>query len=180
MLDLELEMPLAAAPSIPARCRVAVIWIDWYAYHHARFRGLAHAPGLAGTVAGIEMVGGIGVHAGLRFREAVPDTLLETLPVHTLLPEESWREAGQLRLAAMLWRRLDALDPEVVLVPGYYTVPAVAAALWARLRGRASVLMTESTEQDHRRQPAKEAAKSLLIRALFGGQRRRQAPPQLP
>ncbi len=145
------------------RCRVAVIWIDWYAYHVARFEGLLRTPGLAGAVAGIEMVGGIGVHAGLKFREELP----ADLPVVTLMPGRSWSEAGPLQLAHRLWRALDRLDPEVVLVPGYYTVPALAAAIWARIHGRESVLMTESTAADHKRVWWKERLKSFAIRALF-------------
>jgi glycosyltransferase involved in cell wall biosynthesis len=145
------------------RCRAVVLWIDWYPYHVARFKGLQSAFGLNGEVVGIEMVGGIGVHAGLRFRESWP----ENLPVITLRPRQSWQEAGKLRLALSIWNQLSKLNPEVVLVPGYYTLPAIAAALWARLHGRASVLMSESTEQDHQRFGLKEVAKSALIRALF-------------
>ena len=153
----------SAPPHAGASCKVAVIWIDWYAYHVARFRGLLSAPSLAGRVSGIELVGGIGVHAGLKFREELP----ADLPVHTLMPESSWAEAGQLRLARKLWRLLSQLDPDIVLVPGYYTLPAIAAALWARLHRRTSVLMTESTADDHARIAWKEWAKSLLIRTLF-------------
>ncbi len=157
----------------PARCRVVVIWIDWYAYHIARFVGLASHPELAGAVAGIEMVGGVGVHAGQRFREELPPKL----PVATLFPGENWPATrpgdrfpgqGQLRIARALWRRLNQLDPELVLVPGYYTLPALAAAVWARVHGRRSVLMTESTRGDHQRQMWKEALKGLLVRLLFG------------
>ena len=157
-------MPNPTSPPISAStCKVAVIWIDWYAYHVARFRGLLAAPGLAGHVCGIELVGGVGVHAGLKFREELP----ADLPVHTLMPESSWTEAGQFRLARRLWRFLSGLDPEVVLVPGYYTLPAIAAALWAKLHRRTSILMTESTASDHARLAWKEAGKSLLIRSLF-------------
>ena len=66
-----------------------------------------------------------------------------------------------------LWRCLDRLNPETVLVPGYYTLPAIAAALWTKLHGRRSVLMTESTAEDHTRSWWREAAKSALIRSLF-------------
>ena len=157
-------MPDHANAATPRPCKVAVIWIDWYPYHVARFRGLMSAPGLAGRVCGVELVGGIGVHAGLKFREDLPSDL----PVHTLLPESSWAEAGQLRLAWKLWQHLSKLDPDVVLVPGYYTLPAIAAALWAQMHQRLSILMTESTAGDHERVGWKEAAKSLLIRSLFG------------
>ncbi len=149
--------------AMPSRCRVAVLWIDWYAYHVARFRGLASTPELAGSVVGIEMVGGIGVHAGLKFREPLPPELA----VETLMPGHSWSNAGQLRLARAVWRALDRLNPEVVLVPGYYTLPALAAAAWARVRGRTGVLMTESTAADHRRSAWKERLKGWLIRGLF-------------
>jgi len=145
------------------RCRVAVIWIDWYAYHVARFRGLEAAPSLAGRVRGIELVGGIGVHAGLKFREDLP----QELAIDTLMPEASWRDADKWKLAKLLWTHLSQLDPEVVLVPGYYTLPAIAAALWAKLHGRASVLMTESTAGDHQRVWWKEALKGLGLHSLF-------------
>ena len=145
------------------RCRVAVIWIDWYAYHVARFRGLNSAPALMGKVTGLELVGGVGVHAGLKFREDLPPDLA----IETLQPQSSWARANKLRLARALWTRLSALEPEVVLVPGYYTLPAVAAALWAKLHRSASVLMTESTAYDHPRVAWKEWAKGLLLRALF-------------
>jgi 1,2-diacylglycerol 3-alpha-glucosyltransferase len=147
----------------PIHCRVAVIWIDWYAYHVARFVGLASTPTLAGQVVGIELVGGVGVHDGLKFRETLPSDL----PIETLMPQASWRETNKRQLARLLWRRLSQLNPEVVLVPGYYTLPALAAAAWAKLHGRTCVLMTESTAADHVRSWSKEKIKGLLIRSLF-------------
>ncbi|MFT4112066.1 glycosyltransferase family 4 protein [Silvibacterium sp.] len=144
-------------------CRAVVLWIDWYPYHVARFKGLQRAFGGTSAVRGIEFVGGIGVHAGLKFREEIP----EDLPVDTLLPRSSWRESSKIALALAAWRRLSELNPELVLVPGYYTLPAVAAAMWARVHRRISVLMTESGSGDHVRVPWKEKAKSLAIRSLF-------------
>lgn len=144
-------------------CEVVVIWIDWYAYHVARFAGLNGTPTLAGRVVGLELVSGVGVHPGLRFREELP----KDLAIETLMPGVSWKVANKLRLAVLLWRRLSALDPRVVLVPGYYTLPGIAAALWARLHGRCSVLMTESTAFDHQRQVLREFLKKFVIRSLF-------------
>ncbi|MBB6143674.1 glycosyltransferase involved in cell wall biosynthesis [Silvibacterium bohemicum] len=140
-----------------------VLWIDWYPYHVARFKGLQAAFGVNGKVRGIELVGGIGVHAGLKFREELPPGL----PVDTLLPERSWQEASKLALAFAVWRKLQELGPEMVLVPGYYTLPAIAAAVWAKAHRRTSVLMTESGAADHVRTAWKEKAKSILIRTLF-------------
>jgi glycosyltransferase involved in cell wall biosynthesis len=158
-------------PEIPAgwgverrrQTTIAVIWIDWYPYHVARFNGIRSAAGDSGNVLGIELVGGVGVHAGLRFREPLPPGL----PILTLMPDSDWRSAGQWRLAVKLWKTLNGTHPLTLLVPGYYTLPAIAAALWARLHHCQSVLMTESTAADHARSWWKEKAKSLLIRALF-------------
>ena len=152
-----------AADANPVQTSVAVIWIDWYPYHVARFTGILLAEGLAGKVIGIELVGGVGVHAGLKFREKLP----EGLPVLTLMPEADWRSAGQRRLAVKLWKTLNQVKPQTLLVPGYYTLPAIAAALWAKMHHSQSVLMTESTAADHARSWWKEKAKSLLIRTLF-------------
>ena len=142
-------------------CRVAVIWIDWYPYHVARFRGLLES--FPRQVVGIELVGGIGVHAGLKFSEGFP----ADLSIETLLPASSWKDANKLWLALTLWRKLSELNPEIVLIPGYYTLPGIAAALWARINGVQSVLMTESTVGDHPRVRWKEAIKSTVIRMLF-------------
>jgi 1,2-diacylglycerol 3-alpha-glucosyltransferase len=163
--ELKTRMPAMPAhtPFSPQPCRLAVIWIDWYAYHLARFQALLDNPDLAGGVVGIELVGGVGVHAGLKFREEIP----AGMPVQTLLPAASWREAKGFRLAMLLWNRLDLLSPEVVLVPGYYTLPGLAAALWAKVNGRRAVLMTESTGHDHKRAWWKEAFKGALVRSLF-------------
>lgn len=153
---------LQAETTEKRRCSVAVIWIDWYPYHVARFRGLLSAfP--AGEVAGIEMVGSVGVHAGLKFRESLP----EELQVRTLAPNGSWQTTSKLSLSVGLWRHLNELSPEAVLVPGYYTLPGITAALWARAHGRQSVLMTESTYDDHERNPWREGVKRAIIRLLF-------------
>ena len=143
--------------------QLVVIWIDWYAYHIARFEGLLSSPHLAGRVAGIEMVGGEGVHAGLRFKADLPPHL----PVVTLAPSAGWRSVSAWHLSRLLWKELNRKNPAAVLVPGYYTLPAVAAALWARSHDRLSILMTESTAADHKRVWWKERAKGLLLRVLF-------------
>jgi 1,2-diacylglycerol 3-alpha-glucosyltransferase len=142
---------------------LAVVWIDWYAYHVARFRALAEYPSMRGRVSGLELVGRSGVHKGMVFRSADRGEL----PIETLLPAAGWSKVNQNRIAQLLWRRLDELDPEVVLVPGYYTAPALAAALWAKLRNRKAILMTETTRGDHKRVWWKEAAKGHLIGTLF-------------
>lgn len=142
---------------------LSVIWIDWYAYHVARFRALAEHPSMRGQVSGLELVGGSGVHQDMVFRSADRGEL----PIETLLPTAGWSETRQTHMAQLVWRKLDKLDPEVVLVPGYYTAPALAAAVWAKRRNRKAILMTETTQGDHERVWWKEATKGRLIRRLF-------------
>jgi len=145
------------------RTRIAVIWIDWYAYHIARFRAIATHPLFEGRAAGIELVGGAGLHGRLVFRASER----EGLPITTLFPDASWQETGQFRMARRLWTELNRISPEVVLVPGYYTLPGLASVFWARLHGRRAVLMSESTRQDHRRRNWLEAAKRAVVPRLF-------------
>ena len=158
-----------------AEPKLAVIWIDWYAYHVARFEAVANHAAFRGRAAGIELVGGEGVHAGLRFR----DVGRSSVPIITLLPGANWSTAGQWRLAVLLWQRLTALGPSLVMVPGYYTLPALAAALWGRVHRARTILMSESTEADHVRRRWKEAIKGTVVRRLFqyaivGGTRHRE------
>jgi 1,2-diacylglycerol 3-alpha-glucosyltransferase len=141
----------------------AIIWIDWYTYHIARFRALLEHRQLCGQVSGIELVGGCGVHRGLNFRQGDRDGL----PITSLLPAADWYRAGKAHLALAVWRQLQQLHASTVFVPGYYTVPALVAALWARLHGKRSVLMSETTREDYRRIWWKERAKRLLVWMLF-------------
>ena len=153
----------ASGNAVQKGCELAVLWIDWYAYHIGRFRSLAESPELRGRVAGIEMVGGEGVHSGLKFREAIP----ASLPVQTLFPGGSWRDAKGWNGARAVWDCLTKLNAAAVLVPGYYVLPALTAALWCRWHGRRAILMSESTADDHRRSPLYEMAKSVLVRSLY-------------
>ncbi len=146
-----------------ASCSVAVLWIDWYAYHVSRFRAMVEHPALRGRVAGIEMVGGVGVHRGLKFREEIPTDL----PVSTIFPDGDWSALSKWAVARGVWRELSRLNPEAVLVPGYYNLPALAAAVWARWKRRQSILLTESTEDDHQRTWWRETVKKILLRLLF-------------
>ena len=118
-----------------------VIWIDWYSYHVSRFRALFEHQSFKGQVTGIELIGGCGVHAGLKFRE--DDRA--GLPIESLFPTADWESTGQMELAGAVWRKLQEIQPSAVLVPGYYNAPALAAAIWARLHRKRSVLMSETT-----------------------------------
>lgn len=161
LIDEQINTPESTAMS--TSCAVAVLWIDWYAYHVSRFQGLCNHPRLKNRVAGLEMVGGVGVHQGLKFREPIPGDLR----VSTLFPDSNWGTLSHWQIARAVWSELNRLNPETVLVPGYYNIPALASAIWARVKRRRSVLMTESTEDDHQRVWWRELFKRCLIGGLF-------------
>jgi 1,2-diacylglycerol 3-alpha-glucosyltransferase len=140
-----------------------VIWIDWYSYHISRFRALLEHEKLKGQVTGIELVGGCGVHTGMKFR----DQDREGLPITSLFPTADWNQAKRTDLARAVWKKLNELRPSAVLVPGLYTLPGFAAALWAKLHGKRSILMSETTYRDYERVWWKELPKRLLMGALF-------------
>lgn len=147
----------------PAATQICVLWIDWYAYHVARFKALCDSKLLRGQVQGVEMVGGVGVHTGLKFREPLP----ASLPVTSLFAEGNWTELSKWSISRAIWRTLNKTNPSTIFVPGYYNLPALTAAAWGRLHGKKTVLMTESTEADHPRQAFREKFKSMLVRGLF-------------
>ena len=60
--------------------------------------GLRNCRALQWRVVGIELVGGVGVHKGLKFREELP----RDLRVETLMPEASWLEANKVQLARLM------------------------------------------------------------------------------
>jgi 1,2-diacylglycerol 3-alpha-glucosyltransferase len=140
-----------------------VIWIDWYSYHISRFRALAEHESLQGRVTGIELVGGCGVHPGLKFR----DQERIGLPITSLFPTVDWGEAKNTDLARAVWQKLNEWRPSAVLVPGCYTVPGFTAALWAKLHRKRCVLMTETTYDDYKRVWWKELGKRVLMSLLF-------------
>ena len=166
LCELPVRSPgeLAHANSRPTP-RLAVIWIDWYAYHIARFRALVRHPELEHRIVGIELVGGAGVHGKWKFRSEDR----EDLPITTLVPDRGWSEVGQRTVTRQLWRKLNELNPDAVLIPGYYTLPALGATLWARIRGKRVILMSESTRQDHSRKWFVEALKRTVLSRLFHG-----------
>jgi glycosyltransferase involved in cell wall biosynthesis len=64
-------------------------------------------------------------------------------------------------------------------VPGYYNTVGLTATVWGRVHGVRTILMSESTADDHPRSWWRERLKILLVRALFdaaivGGRRAAQ------
>ncbi len=79
----------------------------------------------------------------------------------------TWEDQNQLLVAIVLWKKLNAIKPQIVLVPGYATLPAVCAAVWGRVHAAETVLMSESNFADHPRSALGETVKKVLLNLLF-------------
>ena len=136
------------------RRRLAVIWTNFGPYHMARIRALT--PHF--EISAIELTSFERLY---RWPEKNADGL-----VHTLR-QGAWEDQNGLAVSMSLWRKLNALKPRVVLVPGYATLPALCAAAWGRVHGAQTVLMSESNFGDHLHGRLSEAAKRALVALLF-------------
>jgi glycosyltransferase involved in cell wall biosynthesis len=145
-----------AQPSSPSRPGVALVWSSFGHYHVARAAALAARVSLTT----IEYAPHSQVNGWHADRAA--------LTQHCTLCDGTVESLSQLRVAARLWKALSRRRPDAVFVPGYASLPALAAALWTRFHRRAGILMTESQERDQPRVRAVELVKSSLIRLLFG------------
>jgi glycosyltransferase involved in cell wall biosynthesis len=81
--------------------------------------------------------------------------------------DEAWerRPKPHPRAALRLWRALDRISPQVLFIAGYAELPCIAAAVWGKIHGRRTVLLSDSTRADRPRQAGKETLKSLLLHA---------------
>ena len=136
--------------------RLAIIWTNFGPYHMARILALENDF----DVQPVELA-----NYQRLYRWDKEDS---EVPVHTLR-DGAWEDQNQLGVALDLWRKLSALRPSVVLVPGYATLPALCAALWGRMHRAVTILMSESNFDDHRRHFAVEAVKRVLVTLLFDG-----------
>ncbi len=146
----------ALAPSIQYPKRLAIVWANFGPYHMARIRALTPCF----EIMAIELAGYQRLY---RWEKSETDA-----PVHTLR-NGALEDQSQLGVSLDLWRKLSALRPAVVLVPGWATLPALSAALWGRAHGVATILMSDSNFDDHRRNALGEAVKRVFVMTLFDG-----------
>ena len=136
--------------------RLSVIWTNFGPYHMARIRALK--PFF--DVKAIELASDQRLY---RWWRGDPDDAVYTLT------EGDWEDQDRLHVARRVWQTLNRLKPRVILVPGYASLPALSAALWGRVHGAITILMSESNFNDHQRKGSSEALKHFLVTRLFRG-----------
>src|ERR1039458_4033336 len=125
------------------RTRVAVLWSTYGHYHIARLVALSQVFSVfpiayGASDASYRWMGNRGLG---QITELCPST---------------WQGHSQFKLACRVWRVLERIRPDVVLISGYSDIPAVSAAVWASLHRRVAILMSDTTHADRHRFLAKE------------------------
>jgi glycosyltransferase involved in cell wall biosynthesis len=148
-----------------SRRRLVVVWASFGPYHLTRIQSLTayfdvHAVELADSQ---------------RLYRWVAKKSNSGWSTHTLL-DGAWEDQNPMAVSLRLWRKLNELAPDVLLVPGYASAPALCAALWGRTHSCRAILMSESNRDDYTRQWWVERAKRTLVtflfdRAVVGGKR---------
>lgn len=134
-------------------CRAAIVVRRLAPYHKARFRALG--PALNGLLA-VELCARDETYSWERQGDA-PEFERVTL-------FEAEKEMGNIpRLEEQLSNALDRFAPDCVAVPGWSEPAALLALRWARKRGVATILMSDSQEHDQRRNPLSEYAKRIVV-----------------
>jgi len=81
---------------------------------------------------------------------------------HTLFPVEDFHRISYPRLRSELWRCLDTIKPDVIVLPGW-TSPGLAGLAWALARGIPRVLMSDSQKIDRPQTVVGTQVKRLLV-----------------
>jgi glycosyltransferase involved in cell wall biosynthesis len=149
--------------------RIAAIFTNFGPYHLARLRALAAR--WDGELIAYEVAGAERLYPWLVERRGEPFNWV------TLFPGRDLEDLSGAECAEGMRHALERDRPGAVLVAGYARPESMAALGWARRRGRAAVLMSESQRLDHPRTWWKEAIKGRRVRrfsaALVGGPRHR-------
>jgi glycosyltransferase involved in cell wall biosynthesis len=142
--------------SISQDTKIALCWISLGPYHLARAQALSALCNLMV----IEFARSHKQYGWKIDREKAP------FPIVTL-SEKAWEESNYLITSWRCWRELSRLQPEVVIVPGYASAPALAMALWGFCHRVPRILMSESTAADRPRHRWKESLKRRLVMTLY-------------
>lgn len=136
------------------KIRAAVIFLSYGPYHLARAMALANSPDVDPVF--VELCSS----EDARLWRADKSCLNGRLKTVAGRPFE---ECSQRELAGRIQPLLDELDPQVIAVAGYSLAAMRAAARWARRRGRAVVMMGDSTEVDLKRRWWRELVKRRFV-----------------
>jgi glycosyltransferase involved in cell wall biosynthesis len=139
--------------------RVAVLFHRFGPYHHARLNGA----GRLMTVWGVEACATEDIYAWNKVEGASAFTRV------TLTGRHSGGRRWQEELQQKMWRALDEIKPQVVVIPGWIFTDALSALWWCVKSKTPAVVMSESNAWDERRLFWKEWIKRRLVKLCSAG-----------
>jgi glycosyltransferase involved in cell wall biosynthesis len=148
-----------AGNGLPKETRVAVLFQRFGPYHHARL----NAAGKLMSVWGVEACAMETTYAWNKIEGAAAFTRV------TLTDRDSGDRRWKQELQRKLWRALDEIKPQAVVVPGWSSADALNALWWCGETNTPAVVMSESTAWDERRVAWKEWIKSRLVKMCVAG-----------
>ena len=144
---------------LPRATRVAVLFERFGPYHHARL----NAAGQLILVWGVEACALEDTYAWDKVEGAAAFERV------TLTERVSWGREWKRQLHQKMWRTLEEIKPQVVVVPGWASPDALSALLWCAETDTPAVVMSESTAWDEQRSVLKEWIKSRLVKLNSSG-----------
>ena len=81
----------------------------------------------------------------------------------TLFNDKPITEVSKAKIKDRLFKVLDEVDPEVVILSGWDAIPSLIALLWAMENNKPTVIISESQEHDFPRYRIKEYFKNFLL-----------------
>lgn len=153
--------PMTVLSSLPAgeKIRVAILFERFGPYHHARL----NAVGQHFDVWGVEACAEETTYAWDKVEGA------ELFHRRTLTKHQTNDHAWKRELHRAMWRTLDEIRPQVVVVPGWSSADALSALGWCVHNRIPAVVMSESTAWDEKRVSWKEWIKSRLVKLCAAG-----------
>ncbi len=141
------------------KTRVAVLFHRFGPYHHARLNGA----GQLMSVWGVEACATEDIYAWNKVEGASAFTRI------TLTERYSGGRQWQTELQQKMWRALDEIKPQVVVIPGWVFTDALSALWWCVKTNTPAVVMSESNVWDERRMFWKEWIKRRLVKLCSAG-----------
>lgn len=86
----------------------------------------------------------------------------------SLFPNHSYEDmlSQPLVMIQEIWRSLKQLNPDIIAVNGYSTIDSWAIIIWAVVKGRKLILMTDSKADDQERKVGTEFVKRIILRVF--------------
>lgn len=88
---------------------------------------------------------------------------------YTLLNDGNLESHSWIKIAIQVWRELNRLDPDLLIVSEYIYLPYWSGLIWAIFHGKKRLFFSESTEADRPRPWWKEIVKRWFVRRFDAG-----------